>query len=283
MQIPSSELIINQDGSVYHLGIKPGEISTIIITVGDPDRVPLVSQYFDEIYLKVHKREMVTHTGRLGNQVLTVISTGMGTDNIDIVLNELDAVFNIDFESRIIKKELTKLKIIRLGTSGGIQEDIPLGTILASEFAIGYDGLLGFYQSTPHRFSNIHIPELGGLKGFVVPGSEYLLNTVAKNYMKGVTYTAAGFYAPQGRQLRAVPAQKNLLEQLHNVQLPENRRITNIEMETAGLYGLGHVLGHDMISVSVLLANRINGTFSADPESAVKNMIENCLERISDI
>lgn len=281
MYISSSELIINQDGSIYHLGIKPGEITPLIITVGDPDRVPMVTKYFDEIYLKINKREIVTHVGRLGNQRVTVISTGMGTDNVDIVLNELDALFNIDFATRTIKKELTTLKIIRLGTSGAIQDDIPLGTILASEFAIGYDGLLGFYQCPQHRFSDVKVPDLGTSKGFVVPGSELLLNKIAKDYVKGVTYTAAGFYAPQGRQLRAKTTQPDLLQQLKDLSLPGGRRVTNIEMETAGLYGLGHDLGHEMISISVLLANRIKGTFSANPEAAITNMLEDCLERIA--
>lgn len=281
MQISPSELIINQDGSIYHLGIKPGDITPLIITVGDPDRVPTVSKYFDEIFLKIHKREIVTHVGRLGSQKVTVISTGMGTDNIDIVLNELDAVFNIDFETRTIKENLTSLKIIRLGTSGAIQEDIPLGTILASEYAIGYDGLLGFYQSQPHRFSDIHVPDIGTSKGFIVPGSELLLNTVAKDYQKGVTYTAAGFYAPQGRLLRAKVTQADLLQQLQRLSLPNQHRVTNIEMETSGLYGLGHILGHEVISISVLLANRINGTFSPDPEAAIKYMLEDCLEKIA--
>ncbi len=281
MYIPSSELIINPNGSIYHLGIKPGEITPLIITVGDPDRVPMVSRYFDEIYLKINRREIVTHTGRLGNQQLTVISTGMGTDNIDIVFNELDALFNIDFETRTIKDDITSLKIIRLGTSGAIQEDIPLGTIIASEYAIGYDGLLGFYQCPPHRFSDVKVPDLGPSKGFVTPSSEMLIKTIGKDYVKGVTYTAAGFYAPQGRQLRAKTTQPNLLQQLKQLSLPGGRRITNIEMETAGLYGLGHDLGHEVISISVLLANRINGTFSPDPEAAVKHMIEDCLERIA--
>lgn len=280
MQIPSSEFVTNQDGSIYHLGLKPGEISPTIITVGDPDRVPMVSKYFDEIYLKVHKRELVTHTGRIGNKHLTVISTGMGTDNIDIVLNELDSVFNIDFETRTIKEELTKLQIIRLGTSGGIQDDIPLEAILATEFAIGYDGLLGYYQIPEHEFSQISVPFIGDTKGHVVPGSKNLLESIAKDYIKGVTYTAAGFYAPQGRQLRAKVTQTDLLHQLKHLPLPDGRRVTNIEMETAGLYGLGYALGHDVISISVLLAHRMNGTFSVNPEAAIVKMIENCLEKI---
>lgn len=278
--IASSELILNQDGSIYHLGVKPGDVAPTIITVGDPDRVPLVSKYFDEIYLKVHKRELVTHTGRIGNKNISVLSTGMGTDNIDIVFNELDAIFNIDFETKTIKEKITPLQIIRLGTSGTIHEDIPLNTILASEFAVGYDGLLGFYAEKPHRFSHFKTEMLGETKGYIVPGSEYLLEKIAGDYLKGVTYTASGFYAPQGRQLRAEVSQVNLIEKLQKITFPDNRKITNIEMETAGLYGLGHILDHEVISISVILANRANGTFATDPEASVQLMLSNCLEKI---
>ncbi|HUH73160.1 MAG TPA: nucleoside phosphorylase [Chitinophagales bacterium] len=281
--IDSSELILNPDGSVYHLGVKPDELSPIIITVGDPDRVPMVSKYFDEIFLKVNRRELVTHTGRIGNQNVSVVSTGMGTDNIDIVFNELDALFNIDFETRTVKDKITSLKIIRLGTSGAIHHDIPLDSIIASEYAIGYDGLLGFYEIPAHRFSDIQVPNLGDAKGYVVPGSELLLNTIGRDYIKGVTYTAAGFYAPQGRILRAKVTQPDILHQLLTIQLPLQRKITNIEMETSGLYGLGHALGHEVISISALVANRIDGTFSQNPEQTVIRMIEESLAKIEEI
>lgn len=278
--IPASELIINPDGSIYHLGVKPGELAPIIITVGDPDRVPMVSKYLDEVFVKVHRRELVTHSGRLGSKNISIISTGMGTDNVDIVLNEIDALFNIDFETRTVKEELTKLKIIRLGTSGTILHDIPLDSILASEMAIGYDGLLGFYNIPPHRFQDIKVPDLGGASGYVVPGSEYLIEKLAHDYILGVTYTAPGFYAPQGRILRAQVAQKNIIQQLINTQLPNNRKITNMEMETSGLYGLGWTMGHEVISISTILANRIDGTFSKNPENSIDNMLKDCLQKI---
>ncbi len=281
--IDTSELILNPDGSIYHLGLKPGELASLIITVGDPDRVPMVSKYFDEIFLKVNRRELVTHTGRVGNKNISVISTGMGTDNIDIVFNEIDSIFNIDFETRTIKKEITSLNIIRLGTSGAIHHDIPLDTIIASEFAIGYDGLLGFYDIPPHRFSDIQVPDLGNTKGYVVPGSELLLNSIGKDYVKGVTYTASGFYAPQGRVLRAKVTHPDILDQLLSIQLPNQKKITNIEMETSGLYGLGHALGHEVISISALVANRIDGTFSQNPEKTVIRMIEESLLKIQDL
>ncbi|MCZ2394353.1 MAG: nucleoside phosphorylase [Chitinophagales bacterium] len=281
--IAASELILNSDKSIYHLGVKPGEVAPTIITVGDPDRVPMVSQYFDEIFFKVSNRELVTHTGRIGNKNISVISTGMGTDNIDIVFNELDAIFNIDFETKMIKEDITSLQIIRLGTSGTINEDIPLNTIIASELAIGYDGLLGFYSDRPHRFSHIQAEMIGEVKGYIVPGSEYLLEKIARDYLKGITYTASGFYAPQGRQLRASTSQTNLIEKLQKMNFPDNRKITNIEMETAGLYGLGHLLGHEVVSISVILANRVNGTFSTHPEIAIKGMLEECIEKIANL
>ena len=278
--IAASELILNPDGSVYHLGVKPEDVADTIITVGDPDRVPLVSQYLDEIEFKKNRRELVTHTGRLGKKRITILSTGMGTDNIDIVLNELDALFNINLESREIKKDITKLKIIRLGTSGAISDKIPLDTLIASEYAIGYDGLLGFYQLPAHPLSNVHVPEIGGNKGYIVPGSAALLNQLPDLFVKGVTYTAAGFYAPQGRIIRASVIHPHLLETLGNISLPGDRYITNIEMETSGLYGLGYALGHEVLSISVLIANRIKGTFSSQPEVAIHQMIESSLESI---
>lgn len=281
--IDASELILNPDGSVYHLGVKPGDLAPIIITVGDPDRVPMITKYFDEIFLQVQKRELVTHTGRIGNQNVSVISTGMGTDNIDIVLNEIDSLFNIDLETRTVKNQVSSLKIIRLGTSGAIHHDIPLDSIIASEMAIEYNGLLGFYEIPPHRFSDIQVPNLGGAKGHVAPGSELLLKTIGKDYIKGVTYTAAGFYAPQGRILRAKVTQPDLLNQLLSIQLPNQRKITNIEMETSGLYGLGHTLGHEVISISVIVANRIDGTFSKNPEQAIIRMIEESLTKIQEL
>lgn len=283
MPILSSELIINQDGSIYHLGARPGDIAPLIITVGDPNRVALVSQYFDEIEFKLSRRELVIHTGRIGNKRISVVSTGMGTDNIDIVLNELDALFNIDFDSRTIKDQLTSLKIIRLGTSGTILAELPLGTILASELAIGYDGLLDYYELPLHPLSDFGLPLLNNTKGYIVPGSKSLLNTVGKEYRKGVTYTAAGFYAPQGRTLRAKSTLPNLIDQLKNISLPGNRKVSNIEMETSGIYGLGLALGHDVLSISVIVADRVNGKFHQQPDQAIKDMIEDGLEKITQI
>lgn len=279
--IAASELIINKDGSVYHLGVKPGEIAPTIITVGDPDRVPLVSRYFDEVSIKVHHRELVTHTGTLNGKAISVLSTGMGTDNIDIVMNELDALFNIDFETKTVKDEITSLNIIRIGTSGCIQEDLDIDTFLVSEWAIGYDGLLGFYKHVPNEFDPYTLPELGDIKGSINPASSILLDKLAYDITKGVTYTAAGFYAPQGRFLRVQPSHHNLVDDLRKIVLPGNRKVTNIEMETSGLYGLGDLMGHEVISFSVLLAHRIKGTFSQAPDKAVDSLIRCILERVS--
>jgi uridine phosphorylase len=276
----ASELIINPDGSVYHLGIRPEDIAPIILTVGDPDRVPMVSRYFDSVRFKHAKREIVTHTGRIGRVDVSVSSTGMGTDNIDIVMNELDALVNIDFESRTVKKELSSLSIIRVGTSGCIQEDIEIDSMLASEWAIGYDGLLGFYEHVPNELDSAPLPDLGDIKGSINPASKRLLEKLAFDCYKGVTYTAAGFYGPQGRQLRARLSDQHLIDKLTSIRLPGNRRVTNIEMETAGLYGLGDLLGHEVISFSVLLAHRIHGTFSNQPEASVDKLIRMILERL---
>lgn len=279
--LQASELIINADGSVYHLGIKPEELADWIITVGDPDRVEEVSKYFDSVEIIKNKREFVIHTGTLEGKPITVLSTGMGTDNIDIVMNELDALVNIDFEKRTIKNKHTSLKIIRLGTSGAIQSFLPLNTLLVSEMAIGYDGLLGFYHIPPYREDiKAMLPHFGHLQPGVYPASEALMEKLAKDIYKGVTYTAAGFYAPQGRQLRVQAVHQNLTGELSDLVLPDGKKVTNMEMETSGLYGLGAALGHEVISFSTLLANRINGTFSNDPAAAVDFLIQTIIQRI---
>lgn len=279
--LTASELIINSDGSIYHLGICPDELAHWIITVGDPDRVEEVSKYFDSIEMIKNKREFVIHTGTLNGQKITVLSTGMGTDNIDIVMNELDALVNIDFKTRMIRSEHTSLKIIRLGTSGAIQSDLPLDSLLVSEMAFGYDGLMGFYSIAPFREDiRAALPHFGQLQAGVYPASDFLLNILAKDILRGVTYTAAGFYAPQGRQLRVKVVHPDLTSELASLELPEGKKVTNMEMETAGLYGLGAALGHEVISFSTLLANRINGTFSNDPAASVDQLIRTIIDRI---
>ncbi len=285
-QIPDSELVINPDGSIYHLNLRPEQIASTIITVGDPGRVEQVSRYFDTIEVQSSKREFVTHTGRLGHHRITVISTGIGPDNIDITLNELDALANIDFDTRTPKKQLTSLKIIRLGTSGGLHLDVPVDSILLSSYGVGLDNLLHFYDREVGleegelleiiRKSYISLP----VQPYATQGSKYLLNALGHGLQKGITLTSPGFYAPQGRSLRLEALlSADALDRLSKLQY-QNLNITNFEMETAAIYGLSNLLGHQPLSCNVLLANRANKTFSPDPKKAVNKMIEMMLERI---
>lgn len=283
----SSELILRPSGSIYHLDLVPGQVAETIITVGDPERVRAVSRRFDKIELEVEAREFVTHTGVLDGKRLTVISTGIGTDNIDIVFNELDALFNIDLERREVKDKLTCLTFVRLGTSGAFQPDLPLGSLLLSEAALATDGLLQFYltggEPDPLALSLYeHLEDAG--QQLPVPALIVRPNLppalAASDLARGVTMTAAGFYAPQGRSLR-LPSGLNptLLARLRNWQAG-GLRLTNIEMETSGIYGLASALGHRSASVSALLANRAEGTFHKDPATAVDHLIDRGLELV---
>ena len=282
-----SELIINPDNSIYHLHLQPHQIAETIITVGDPSRVEEVSKHFDSIEHKVAYREFVTHTGYLNNKRLTVISTGIGTDNIDIVLTELDALVNIDFATRETKKDLTALKIIRVGTSGAVQENIPIDSLLISEMAIGMDGLMSFYaeknsiQETIflEAFSQYMRPHFKGIAPYIATANEELVKLFESECIKGTTITATGFYAPQGRLLRAKSDFPNFIEIISGFKHP-HVKITNLEMETAGIYGLGGLLGHQCISINAILANRITHEFSKNPQTIVDNMIEMMLEKI---
>ena len=284
-RIPESELIINADGSIYHLHLKPHEIAETIITVGDPDRVQSVSKHFDSIQHKVQHREFVTHTGYLNNKRISVISTGIGTDNIDIVFNELDALVNIDFATRTIKNNLTSLDIIRVGTSGSVNEEIDVDTILISETAIGMDGLMNFYSYENTIQETVYLEAfVAYLKTYfkqanpyIASAGENLLKKFESHYQKGTTITANGFYAPQGRQLRLQQEFPNFIEVINKFR-HKHFRITNLEMETAGIYGLGKILGHNCLSVNAILANRIHHKFSNDPNKVVGKMIEEVLE-----
>lgn len=286
MQIEESELILNPDGSIYHLNILPEDISDTIFLVGDPDRVEEVSRYFDKIEVKKQKREFVTHTGYVGSKRLTCISTGIGTDNIDIVLTELDALVNIDLKTRTTKDKLTALNLIRIGTCGSLQHDIAVDSFLASEYGIGLDGLLGFYDfevsEEDKQFLEPIIPIVSnlGVHPVIAKGSELLLNTVAKDMRKGVTLTNCGFYGPQGRTVRIAPKDKNYIDDLSAIVLPGGRKFTNMEMETSGIYGMSKLLGHHALSCNAILANRVDGTFSADPHKATDNLIRHVLEKI---
>lgn len=286
MQIEASELILNPDGSIYHLNLLPEDIADTIFLVGDPDRVEEVSRYFDRIEIKKQKREFVTHTGYVGNKRLTCLSTGIGTDNIDIVLTELDALVNMDLKTRSAKTELTGLNLIRIGTCGSLQHDIPVDSFLASEYGIGLDGLLGFYNfevsEEDKQFLQPIIPIVSnlGVHPVIVKGSDALLNTVAKDIRKGVTLTNCGFYGPQGRTVRIAPKDKRYIDELSAITLPGNRKLTNMEMETSAIYGMSKLLGHNALSLNAILANRVDGTFSKDPHGATDKLIRFVLETI---
>jgi uridine phosphorylase len=301
MKLSEADLIINPDGSIYHLNLRPEDIAETVITVGDLDRVPEVSKHFDSIEVKKGKREFITHTGYLGKKRISVISTGIGTDNIDIVFNELDALVNIDFESRMVKEQLTSLDIIRIGTSGAIQADIPMGTILASAYGLGFDALMLYYQQEPSANErqllaeiNSHFKAIEGLKPYVTEANERLLQQFAYDMPKGITATAPGFYAPQGRRVRAKNnitdfiGQLNSFERLESLDSAERfknyaanqNRITNLEMETAGIYALAKALGHKALSINAILASRVKFEFSSNPEKIVEKAIKTVLERI---
>ena len=283
-----SELILNDDGSIYHLHLRPEHISNNIIFVGDPDRVPKISKHFDKIEFKTQKREFVTHTGFIGKKRLTVLSTGIGTDNIDIVINELDALVNIDLKTRTEKKEKTSLNFIRIGTSGTLVEDIKCDSALFSEFGLSLDGLMNFYKYENSELEsrildaiNSKIPNLQ-ISPRISKGSEKLISLFEKEHMiKGITASCTGFYGPQGRILRAQPVISDFVDKLSEVNV-DGHRVTNLEMETGAIYGLSNILGHHCLSVNTIIANRITKEFSADPKKAVENVIVKVLGILAD-
>ncbi|HWK08183.1 MAG TPA: nucleoside phosphorylase [Puia sp.] len=282
--IAESELIINNRGAIYHLDLRPEELATTIITVGDPDRVGAVSKHFDSIEHKAQHREFVSHTGTIGKKRVTVVSTGIGTDNIDIVLNELDALANIDFSTRMVKSELTHLTIIRVGTSGSLQENIPVDSYVASTHGLGIDNLLNFYRHEENE------EEKGLLHSFITQtqlhhrlaspyisgASASLIRHFVEGFHQGVTVTCPGFYGPQGRVLRMGLSQPELIDRLTAFTYGPHR-ITNFEMETAGIYGLGKILGHYCLSLSAIVANRITKEFSKDGNAVVEGLISKTL------
>ena len=290
MRIVESELILNERGAVYHLNLLPEEIAPIVITVGDPFRVPLISRYFDEIEVKHQHREFVTHTGRLGARRISVVSTGIGTDNIDIVLQELDALVNIDLTERIIKPQLQSLNIIRVGTCGSLQQDADADSFIASTHGLGIDNLLNFYVHTNneeeknilqqfmfHTQINDHIAQ-----PYIAAASASLLKHFVEGFHHGITITCPGFYGPQGRILRLGLSNPELTDRLTTFQFG-NHRILNFEMETSGIYGLGKLLGHSCISLNVVVANRIAKSFSKNAGKAIESLIEKTLETINSI
>ncbi len=288
-RIPESELIINERGAIYHLDLRPEELADTVITVGDPGRVAIVSKHFDNIDYKGSHREFVSHTGHLGDKRITVTSTGIGPDNIDIVLNELDALKNIDFETRTIKEEHSPLTIIRLGTSGSLQGDIPVDSLVAGTHGLGLDNLLNYY-----RFDNnneeeqllqqfmAHTQLSGKIQPYIASCGASIIKHFVDGFHQGITVTCPGFYGPQGRVLRLPISNPTLVDNLTSFAFG-NHRISNFEMETSAIYGLGKLLGHHCLSVNVIVANRVRKEFSKDSAAAVENLIETCLGIIEKI
>ncbi len=287
VKIAESELILNKNGSIYHLNLLPEQLADTIITVGDPDRVFEVSKYFDSIQFKIQNREFVTHTGTLSNKKITVLSTGIGTDNIDIVFNELYALSAIDFIKRTLLEVPKKLTIIRIGTSGSLRKDIELDSVVISEYALGLEGLMNFY---PINYSNLELDfqkkvehELRNDFSFLSPyfthSSSILIDQLGKEMIKGITATCQGFYHPQGRSISNNGEFKSILDTLKTIDL-NGRHITNFEMETAGILGLSQYFGFDACSISLILANRINQTFSKNAEQKMDELIKNILIKL---
>ena len=286
MPISETDLILNEDGSVYHLNLLPKHISDTIITVGDPNRVYRISEHFDDIEFEMNKREFITHVGTYNKKRITVISTGIGTDNVEIFLTEIDALVNIDLKTREPKSRKKKLKIIRIGTSGALQEDIPVGSHLVSDYAVGLDNLMTFYNNKQDDFEisiaediqqKIKLP----FTPYVARGSEALRKQFGEDMIVGNTVTTPGFYAPQGREVRLENRFPKLLDELnyyHNKS--SDFWLTNFEMETAGYYALGRLLGHEVLSVNAIIANRVKKKFAKDPNKVVDALIKKVLERI---
>jgi uridine phosphorylase len=283
-KIPESELILNARGAIYHLDLRPEELGETIITVGDPGRVSQVSRHFDEIEVKQSHREFITHTGRIGSKRISVISSGIGTDNIDIVMNELDALANIDFDNRIIKSDRKSLNIIRIGTCGSLQGDIPVDEPIAGTHGLGIDNLLNYYLLEPNEEEGqllqqfITQTQLNSQfsRPYIATASMMLLKNFVEGFNTGITVTCPGFYGPQGRVLRLGLRQPDLVDSLTKFNYGLHR-IVNFEMETSAIYGLGKLLGHQCVSLNAVVANRVTKTFSKDGTAAVESLIVKAL------
>lgn len=290
MAIKESELLINKDGSIYHINLKPEEIADTIILVGDQERVEMVASFFSSIELKKHKREFFTITGIYNNKRITVMSTGIGTDNVDIVINELDALVNIDLDTREIKKEKKSLNFIRIGTSGGLQAELIPGSYIVSKSSVGFDGMLNYYQDieniTNIEFENdfkAHTNWNERLAApYLVDASEKLSNKfVGDKYHQGITISANGFYGPQGRVLRLKTADMDLNDKIHSFEF-EGRKITNYEMESSALSGLAKMLGHEATTVCLIIANRITKNAVVDYHPLMEELILDVLNKLTD-
>lgn len=284
-RIAESELIINKRGAIYHLDLLPEELAPTIITVGDPDRVARISRHFDTIEVKQQHREFVSHTGRIGKKRITVLSSGIGPDNIDIVMNELDALANIDFSTRTIKEKPTSLNIMRIGTCGALQADIPVDSFVASTHGLGLDNLLNYYRLEHNEQENqllhsfVTHTQLHSqvCNPYISTASSSLIKNFVEGYFQGITVTCPGFYGPQGRILRLGVRNPELIDRLTQFQFGQHR-ITNFEMETSAIYGLGRLLGHHCLSLNAVVANRVVKQFSKDGIAAVDQLIEKTLE-----
>ena len=287
--IAASELILNSRGAVYHLDLRPEELAPTVITVGDPDRVKAVSRYFDHIEFTCQHREFITHTGFVGSKRITVLSSGIGPDNIDIVLNELDALVNIDLATRRPKEKLSSLQIIRLGTSGSLQADIPVNSFVASTHGLGIDNLLHFYRLNQNEEESLLIQsflaqtQLQHQTGqpYISAASGSLLKHFATNFYQGITVTCPGFYGPQGRVLRLGLNNQSLINRLTDFKYGAHR-ITNFEMETAAIYGLSRLMGHQCLALNVIVANRVTQTFSDNAPLHIDRLIQQFLTTFSE-
>jgi uridine phosphorylase len=289
MRIAESELILDKRGAIYHIGARPEEVAQTIILVGDPDRVPIVSKHFDSIEFRLQHREFVTHTGYIGKKRLTVLSTGIGPDNIDIAMNELDALANIDLETRTLKPLLTSLNILRFGTSGSLREEIAVDSFVAGTFGLGFDNVMHFYKIPNTETENNIIHSFKGHTGlsvghvipYIYEGDQQLLSIFNKGYYQGITVGCPGFYGPQGRILRLELAYPGLIDKLTTFRY-EDHFISNFEMESSAIYGLGKALGHRCISLNAIVANRVVQQFSKDSAAAVEALILRSLNIIAD-
>jgi len=288
--IAESELIFNENGSIYHLHLVPGDVAPTVINVGDPDRVALISGLFDRVDVRKQKREFVTHTGTYRGKRMTVLSTGIGTDNIDIVYNELDALVNIDFTHRTVRDRITPLQLIRLGTSGSLQPDVPPGSTVFSRFGIGLDGLTNYYPVTLNDYESRltaafrqHLPHEDIYpEASIIQCDPALEVALAEGFYTGMTASCQGFYAPQGRSLRIPGRRHNLPAQLAAFRF-DDLRITNFEMETGAMYGLARAMGHACCSINLIVANRATGRFLADAVTPMKALALRVLDRLADM
>lgn len=288
MTLPSSELVLNPDGSIYHLKLQPEQLADTVIVVGDQGRVETISKHFDVIECRVQNREFVTHTGTYRGKRISAISTGIGTDNLDIVMNELDALVNIDLKNRVIRDTHHSLDIVRIGTSGTLVKDIPVDSVIVSTHGLGFDGLLHFYSFQENEreqailsaiLKQLHLPESLN-RPYLVESDPVLFSKLSPGYFTGITATACGFYGPQGRTLRLTPAVPDLNERMMGFK-HQDLLITNFEMETSALFGLSRLLGHRSATACAIIANRASLEYSKDYKPVIENLITSVLDRLS--